>query len=85
MRQKNANIFSKIFALFPNMLLPEGFYLNSSQDLYRKKPTNLQDFGHFREEIHRKFYAGGMNEMANESNRRLDIGHAKTRIKSQWG
>ena len=37
----------------------------------------MQDFGHFREDIHRKFYAGGMTEMANESNRRLDTGHAK--------
>lgn len=37
----------------------------------------MQDFGHFREEIHRKFYAGGMTEMANESNRRLDTGRAK--------
>ena len=37
----------------------------------------MQDFGHFWEEIHRKFYAGGMTEMANESNRRLDTGHAK--------
>lgn len=37
----------------------------------------MQDFGHFREEIHRKFYAEGMTEMANESNRRLDTGRAK--------
>ena len=37
----------------------------------------MQDFGHFWEEIHRKFYAGGMTEMANESNRRLDTGRAK--------
>ena len=38
----------------------------------------MQDFGHFWEDIHRKFYAGGMTEMANESNRRrLDTGRAK--------
>ena len=37
----------------------------------------MQDFGHFWEEIYWKFYAEGMTEMANESNRRLDTGRAK--------
>ena len=38
MRQKNANIFSKIFALFPNVLLPERFYLATVRICIEKKP-----------------------------------------------
>ena len=38
MRQKNANIFSKIFALFPNVLLPERFYFATARICIGKKP-----------------------------------------------
>ena len=47
MRQKNANIFSKFFALFPNTLPHEPFYLTNAGDCIRKGKLNLQDFGHF--------------------------------------
>lgn len=70
-------IFSRNFCTFSKCVASGTVLFCNSQDLYRKKATNLQDFGHFREEIHRKFYAGGMTEMANESNRRLDTGRAK--------
>ena len=70
-------IFSRNFCTFSKCVASGTVLFCNSQDLYRKKATNLQDFGHFREEIHRKFYAGGMTEMANESNRRLDTGCAK--------
>ena len=70
-------IFSRNFCTFSKCVASGTVLFCNSQDLYRKKATNLQDFGHFWEEIHRKFYAGGMTEMANESNRRLDTGRAK--------
>ena len=71
-------IFSRNFCTFSKCVASGTVLFCNSQDLYRKKATNLQDFGHFWEEIYWKFYAGGMTEMANESNRRqLDTGRAK--------
>ena len=70
-------IFSRNFCTFSKCVASGTVLFCNSQDLYRKKATNLQDFGHFWEEIYWKFYAEGMTEMANESNRRLDTGRAK--------
>ncbi len=59
------------------MLLPELFYLTTARVCIGKSPQICRISVIFWEEIHRKFYAEGMTEMANESNRRLDTGHAK--------